>query len=102
MKMFVWQEIYGPPPLLPWTITKRIGCGLDRFIHLSFERHVCHPEDTLERQRLIGSRYIVTELMDIDLQTLLRSKPIQGEFVQYLLYQIMVCLLPTSNISPLI
>ncbi|KAJ6001028.1 mitogen-activated protein kinase HOG1, partial [Penicillium waksmanii] len=33
--------------------------------------------------------YLVTELMEINLQTLLKTKPMQGEFVQYFLYQIM-------------
>jgi hypothetical protein len=30
------------------------------------------------------------DLMQIDLQTLLKAKPIEGDFVQFFLYQIMV------------
>jgi p38 MAP kinase len=34
--------------------------------------------------------YLVTDLMKTDLETLLKAKPIENEFVQYLIYQIMV------------
>ena len=34
--------------------------------------------------------YLVTDLMQTDLQTLLKTKPIEGEFVQFFVYQIMV------------
>ncbi|KAF3006404.1 MAPK protein hog1 [Penicillium rubens] len=33
--------------------------------------------------------YLVTDLMQTDLQTLLKTKPIEGEFVQFFVYQIM-------------
>lgn len=42
-------------------------------------------------------RYITTEWMETDLQTLLRMRPIQDEFVQYFLYQIMVRLTINTN-----
>jgi p38 MAP kinase len=59
-------------------------------------------ENKLESQSLTVSSYLVTELMEINLQTLLRTKPMQGEFVQYFLYQIMVRLSTTANHSSLI
>ncbi|KAJ5283346.1 p38 MAP kinase [Penicillium chrysogenum] len=39
--------------------------------------------------------YLVTDLMQTDLQTLLKTKPIEGEFVQFFVYQIMARLLVT-------
>lgn len=47
-------------------------------------------------------RYISTELMETDLQTLLETRFIHGEFVQYLLYQIMVGLPINIEIRALI
>lgn len=42
--------------------------------------------------------YLVTDLMKTDLETLLKAKkPIENEFVQYLLYQMMVGLPVTSG-----
>lgn len=59
-------------------------------------RKTCMPFQThLKNQSLISTSYLVTELMEIDLESFLRSKPILGEFVQYFLYQIMVRPLPT-------
>ncbi len=39
-------------------------------------------------------RYFVTELLGTDLHRLLTSRPLEKQFIQYFLYQIMVCLSP--------
>lgn len=37
-----------------------------------------------------GSRYFVTELLGTDLHRLLTSRPLEKQFIQYFLYQILV------------
>jgi hypothetical protein len=41
--------------------------------------------------------YLITELMGTDLKTLLDSRPIENEFVQYFLYQIMVSVITNAR-----
>lgn len=36
-------------------------------------------------------RYFVTELLGTDLHRLLTSRPLEKQFIQYFLYQILVC-----------
>jgi hypothetical protein len=43
---------------------------------------------------LIMRRYLVTDLMQTDLRTILAAKSIGHEFVQFFLYQILVSLCP--------
>ena len=45
---------------------------------------------------LITRRYLVTDLMQTDLRTILDTKPIGHEFVQFFLYQILVRLCPLN------
>jgi hypothetical protein len=46
--------------------------------------------------------YFVTELLGTDLHRLLTSRPLEKQFIQYFLYQIMVCLFfsPSCNGTP--
>lgn len=37
------------------------------------------------------NRYTVTELLGTDLHRLLTSRPLEKQFIQYFLYQILVC-----------
>lgn len=39
---------------------------------------------------LIDCRYFVTELLGTDLHRLLQSRPLEKQFIQYFLYQILV------------
>ena len=39
---------------------------------------------------LTGSSYFVTELLGTDLHRLLTSRPLEKQFIQYFLYQILV------------
>ena len=41
-------------------------------------------------------RYLVTDFMQTDLRTVMNTKPISHEFVQFFLYQIMVRLASSS------
>ena len=40
----------------------------------------------------VADSYFVTELLGTDLHRLLTSRPLERQFIQYFLYQIMVCL----------
>lgn len=39
----------------------------------------------------VPSSYFVTELLGTDLHRLLTSRPLEKQFIQYFLYQILVC-----------
>lgn len=41
--------------------------------------------------KLLSLSYFVTELLGTDLHRLLTSRPLEKQFIQYFLYQIMVC-----------
>lgn len=45
---------------------------------------------TLQLVRLISLSYFVTELLGTDLHRLLTSRPLEKQFIQYFLYQILV------------
>lgn len=71
---------------------------LDRYIHLSLRGHVL----TLDSRSVCTEstnefRYIVTELMATDLNTILKTKRVEDQFVQYFMYQLMVGTIYTSN-----
>ena len=62
-----------------------------RYIHVTFRRHVCCP--TSLRLSSCSNNihsYLISELMETDLKTLLGTRGIEKEYVQYFLYQIMV------------
>lgn len=44
--------------------------------------------------------YFVTELLGTDLHRLLTSRPLEKQFIQYFLYQIMVCLRFHEELPP--
>jgi len=44
--------------------------------------------------------YFVTELLGTDLHRLLTSRPLEKQFIQYFLYQILVCLPLNSKPLP--
>lgn len=63
----------------------------DRYLHFSLWRHVRrdYPLFTwIESTNNV--RYLVTELMATDLNTILKAKRVENQFVQYFMYQIMV------------
>lgn len=64
---------------------------LGRYIHVTFRRHVCCPMSIIlsSFSNNIHS-YLISELMETDLKTLLRTRGVEKEYVQYFLYQIMV------------
>jgi len=68
------------------------GYQPQRHLYLSSRGHVCRyvcPDITLG---LFGSHsYFVTELLGTDLHRLLTSRPLEKQFIQYFLYQILVC-----------
>lgn len=45
--------------------------------------------------------YFVTELLGTDLHRLLTSRPLEKQFIQYFLYQIMVCNQASLSFPPL-
>ena len=47
----------------------------------------------------VNYSYFVTELLGTDLHRLLTSRPLEKQFIQYFLYQILVCHLPNHAIS---
>ncbi|KAJ5661776.1 uncharacterized protein N7477_009392 [Penicillium maclennaniae] len=61
-----------------------------RYIYVAFGRHVCCPTPVILSlcSNELNS-YLISELMETDLRTLLSTKGIDQEFVQYFLYQIM-------------
>jgi hypothetical protein len=48
------------------------------------------PGILIERYRLTSLSYFVTELLGTDLHRLLTSRPLEKQFIQYFLYQILV------------
>ena len=46
---------------------------------------------------LSSNRYFVTELLGTDLHRLLTSRPLEKQFIQYFLYQILVSLADTGR-----
>ncbi len=52
------------------------------------------PAHSPRAQLLTGRSYFVTELLGTDLHRLLTSRPLEKQFIQYFLYQIMVRCLP--------
>ncbi|KAJ6127337.1 p38 MAP kinase [Penicillium sp. IBT 18751x] len=63
---------------------------LSRCIYVAFGRHVCCPTPVITSPCSDElNSYLISELMETDLRTLLRTKGIDQEFVQYFLYQIM-------------
>jgi hypothetical protein len=66
---------------------------LERYLHLSFGRHVSIivlQQSTTDTDRLFPLSYFVTELLGTDLHRLLTSRPLEKQFIQYFLYQILV------------
>lgn len=51
-------------------------------------------------RRVSNSSYFVTELLGTDLHRLLTSRPLEKQFIQYFLYQILVRLLVRSTTKP--
>ena len=71
-----------------------------RCLHLSLGRYVCpHPslqslDHVCPHAHMINLiSYFVTELLGTDLHRLLTSRPLEKQFIQYFLYQILVHLL---------
>lgn len=62
----------------------------ERCFHLSARRHVCTRPADRRRNADDIRRYFVTELLGTDLHRLLTSRPLEKQFVQYFLYQILV------------
>ncbi|KAJ5126070.1 mitogen-activated protein kinase HOG1 [Penicillium atrosanguineum] len=61
-----------------------------RYIHVTFRRHVCCPPSNIWNPCSNNRHsYLISELMETDLQTLLRTRGIEKEYVQYFLYQMM-------------
>lgn len=46
---------------------------------------------TIEMLKIWDYSYFVTELLGTDLHRLLQSRPLEKQFIQYFLYQILVC-----------
>lgn len=63
----------------------------DRHLHLTIRRHVQLDLRTTPMGSTNDHRYIVTELMATDLNTILKAKKVEDQFAQYFMYQIMVC-----------
>jgi hypothetical protein len=66
---------------------------LERYLHLSLGRHVSIivlQQSTTDTDRLFPLSYFVTELLGTDLHRLLTSRPLEKQFIQYFLYQILV------------
>ena len=74
-----------------------------RHFHLASRGHVGYPRlsslhGAFEMLTLLQS-YFVTELLGTDLHRLLTSRPLEKQFIQYFLYQIMVCSDPALGVS---
>ena len=108
-----------PPPHLLYppqsTLTLCLTCVIDhqpqRCFHFPTRRFVRAFSRILftrfRNSRLMisfGHRYFVTELLGTDLHRLLTSRPLEKQFIQYFLYQILVrypCYTPSSLIQDL-
>ncbi|RWQ91659.1 mitogen-activated protein kinase HOG1 [Paecilomyces variotii] len=66
---------------------------LERYLHLPSRGHVSFPDRFLPwvclNPRLTDDSYFVTELLGTDLHRLLTSRPLEKQFIQYFLYQIL-------------
>jgi hypothetical protein len=76
------------------TCTKPILTGTghlsQRHLHLPAGGHVRILCISLRASSLTSSSYFVTELLGTDLHRLLTSRPLEKQFIQYFLYQILV------------
>jgi len=63
-----------------------------RRLHLTFGGYVCIycPPSLLSVLTAFLGSYFVTELLGTDLHRLLTSRPLEKQFIQYFLYQILV------------
>ena len=57
---------------------------------------LAHVVITLINNPHVCARYFVTELLGTDLHRLLTSRPLEKQFIQYFLYQILVRYRPLS------
>ena len=76
-------------PIIVFVLTEQLANLVN--ISVAPMGYLCAPFlATVSIQFSDVSRYITTEVMELDLEVLLRTRPIQEEFVQFFLYQIMV------------
>lgn len=89
MKMWVdWRLLSGDCTVL--TLPDHLP---QRYLHFptgGYVRAVLPPPQALQPGILICRSYFVTELLGTDLHRLLTSRPLEKQFIQYFLYQILV------------
>jgi hypothetical protein len=79
------------PATLLFSCSYPLDHQLERHFHLATRRHVCHAILALWLHLLtMTCSYFVTELLGTDLHRLLTSRPLEKQFIQYFLYQILV------------
>lgn len=67
-----------------------LGYLSQRYLHLPARGYVSQPRPRIMGQINDFPSYFVTELLGTDLHRLLTSRPLEKQFIQYFLYQILV------------
>ena len=70
-----------------WYVLIYVDHLSERHLHLPVRRHVSDTRFSNALANLIS--YFVTELLGTDLHRLLTSRPLEKQFIQYFLYQIL-------------
>lgn len=85
------QVGWGPKIPLPPKLTALADNQSERYLHIAPRRHVGIPLPLAHNfQSDENDSYFVTELLGTDLHRLLTSRPLEKQFIQYFLYQILV------------
>src|SRR4051812_44906898 len=76
-------------PIIPFP-NSLPGYQFERHLHLATRGYVGGKIPLLSATHAYDASYFVTELLGTDLHRLLTSRPLEKQFIQYFLYQILV------------